>query len=250
MSKTASRYVKNKGSRVLNGNAEIINDNLQATSDFNVNWFKPKQHQQPIVYSLDNNDLTIVQGASGSGKSTTAIWKALKDLKAGVYEKIVFVKTPSEDGDDKIGYLTGDANEKLKAHFEAMRSIFLDFMSVSKLEYEEKRGRISFTIPNFLAGKTFYKSLVIIDESQKISPNTLKLLLERGDDNTRFVVLGDRKQRYAKDKRNDGLSDLLWRVDLNGIPDNVGVIFLDNTCCVRSRLSKTVLDLYDLEEEQ
>ena len=128
-----------------------------------------------------------------------------------------------------------------------MRTIFTDFMSKGKLECEEKRGRIQFTIPNFIAGKTFYDTILIIDESQTISPMTMKLLLERVSDSCTVVVLGDKAQRYAKNKRADGLTDLISKItnqDGVCVEDNMAVIVLGSESNVRGRLSKRIVELY------
>lgn len=250
MSKQAHRFKDKQGGRVTRGTELLESETTTNREEYKLSWFRPTQAQSSICYSMQVNDLTVVQAVSGSGKSSTAIWQALSLLKQGKYKHIVFVKTPCEDGDDQIGYLSGDANQKLIAHFEAMRTIFTDFMSKGKLECDEKNGRIHFTIPNFIAGKTLYDSILIIDEAQKISPNTMKLLLERVSDSCTVVVLGDKRQRYAKNKRADGLTDLISRItnqDGVCVEDNMAVIVLGSDNNVRGRLSKRIVELYDGE---
>jgi predicted ribonuclease YlaK len=252
MSKQAQRFIKDKQGRVTRGNELVQSEVSNNREEYKLSWFRPTQAQSSICYSMQVNDLTIVQAVSGAGKSSTAIWQALSLLKQGKYKHIVFVKTPCEDGDDQIGYLTGDANQKLIAHFEAMRTIFTDFMSKGKLECDEKNGRIQFSIPNFIAGKTLYDSILIIDEGQKVSPNTMKLLLERVSDSCAVVVLGDKAQRYAKNKRADGLTDLINRVtnqDGVCVEDNMSVIKLGSENNVRGRLSKRIVEIYGDDDE-
>ena len=93
-----------------------------------------------------------------------------------------------------------------------MRGVFLDFMNKGKLESDEKNGNIQFKIPNFLLGATISDAIVILDECQTYSPNTLKLLMERVDDSCKLLILGDSLQRYSVKKRDDGFTDLLKRV--------------------------------------
>jgi phosphate starvation-inducible protein PhoH len=252
MSRSAQRYTQkvkpqNGQSRQQKGEQDIAQDNMSQSQDFNLSWFKPTPTQQQIVRSIQYNLLTAVQASSGCGKSTTAIWTALKLLKEGQCKNIVFVKSAAEYGDDQIGFLTGDSNQKLQAHFEVMRSIFHDFMSPTKLEYEEKRKRITFTVPNFIAGKTFYDSIIIIDEAQTLSPMTMKMLLERASDTSKFVVLGDKKQTYANRKRIDGFTDFVSKiVDKNGccLEEDMNVIYMTSDDNMRGKLSKRVLEIY------
>lgn len=178
---------------------------------YKLDWFHPTGKQVEYVNSINRYDTILVQGASGVGKSTTAIWKGLSML-GKQYKHIMFIKTANECGDDAIGYLTGNENEKLVAHFKNMKNVFLDFMSEEKLEIDIKKKNIIFDIPNFIQGGTFSSTFVIIDEAQNMSPLTLKLLLERFDDSCKVIVLGDCKQTYSIKKRKDGFTDLVSRV--------------------------------------
>lgn len=241
-------------SKTQAGMDAIFSEQAAASLDSDLSWFKPTEAQKEITLSMCCNELTAVQGSSGTGKSTTAIWQALQDLKRGMYDKILFIKTPNESGSDTIGYLSGDADQKLEVHFDAMRSIFHTFMKKEKLKFEEKRGRIEFTIPNFIQGRTFDRTLMIIDEMQSINRDTSKLLLERAGIDTRIVVLGDKNQRYSAKKRDDGFTDFVSRItvededgELQSKEPTMGYIKLTAKDNMRSELSKRVVELYEEE---
>ena len=219
MSKSALRFAKSqRGSRVdkhqereFRGIVQELEQAKVSNEKYNFSWFKPTGRQQEIVDAIDQYDWVGVQAPSGCGKTTTVVWKALNLLGKG-YRKIVFVKNPTEAGDDQIGLLTGNEGSKLEPHFDSMRGVFLNFMNKGKLESDEKNGNIQFKIPNFLLGATISDAIVILDECQTYSPNTLKLLMERVDDSCKLLVLGDKFQRYSVKKREDGFTDLLNRV--------------------------------------
>lgn len=241
-------------SRTARGNELVRSEREINREDYNLGWFHPTPNQRKIIDSMNNNECTLVHASSGCGKSTTVIHQALKLLKSGDYHKIVFIKTASEDSDDKIGYLTGGLNSKLEAHMEAMRSIFHTFMTPQKLEIEEKKGRIEFTIPNYCAGKTWDSGhIIIVDECQKISDNVLKLITERISDGCVTAILGDSFQRYAHDKRNDGFStliDMVTAVDEDGIRYSkeeplFGYIEMSSEDNMRGNLSRRVVELFE-----
>ena len=221
-------------------------------SHFRLDWFDPTPIQQEIQVSYYSNPLTVVQGSSGTGKSTTAIHLALTDLSSKRYSKVIFCKTPAEMGDDKIGFLSGDAKEKLTMHFESMRNIFHTFMTKEKLVMEESHGNIEFTIPNFIAGRTIDNAVFILDESQTMSPGTIKLLLERAGQNCKVVVLGDKSQTYACNHRDDGFTDFVKRITTVS-EDNVrqskhplmGFIEMKAGDNMRSDLSRAIVELYE-----
>lgn len=199
------------GEREDRGNQQQASVNSVNGEKYKLDWFKPQGRQQEIVDAVDQYDWVGVQAPSGTGKTTTVVWKALNLLGKG-YRKIVFVKNPTEAGDDQIGFLTGNEGSKLEPHFDSMRGVFLDFMNKGKLESDEKNGNIQFKIPNFLLGATISDAIVILDECQTYSPNTLKLLMERVDDSCKLICLGDKNQQYSVKKRKDGFTDLLDRI--------------------------------------
>ncbi|QHJ83793.1 MAG: hypothetical protein [Caudoviricetes sp.] len=221
----------------------------------------PSRYMKSIEYVGETEQVCIKVDADNSlyltdefivtHNTTSALWKALQMLKAGDFRKLLFVKTPVETGDDQIGFLSGDKNDKLSTHFETTKRIFLEFMSSGKLETDISNGKIELTIPNYLLGSTWDNSIVIIDEAQLMSASTVKLLLERAGENTRVIILGDAAQRYAIKKRENGLEDLILRVvDFNSgdeptpVEDFIGFVELTSENNHRSRLSKFITEIY------
>ena len=220
-------------------------------NDWNLDWFSPRGQQIFIEDSFLERTFTIVDAASGCGKTATSLWLALKALKHRDFSKLVFLKNPTEVGDDNIGYLSGSESDKLKAHLQTTRYIFHEFISSSKLEADENAGRIRLSIPNFLLGATLDYSVVLIDEAQLMSPPTMKLLLERCGVGTKYIIMGDSRQRYSVKKREDGFREFIERVtDLdNGRRfskyDHVGYIRMTTDENQRSEGSKFITKLYE-----
>jgi predicted ribonuclease YlaK len=242
-------------SKTSEGSRLIVEEQRTERESYKLDWFKPTEAQGDIIYSLCQDDITIVQGSSGCGKSTTAIWQALKDVQAGLYRKIVFVKSATESADDGIGFLPSSADDKLKPHFEATVGIFQKFMTGNKLDMEIKHGRIVFKIPNFLQGESLDDAILILDEAQNMSPETLKLCMERTGTNSKLIVLGDERQKYALKKRVNGFThfnSLVTGVDEEGryskVP-TIGYIELPASENMRSAISKLVVSIYEDSED-
>lgn len=220
-------------------------------NDWKLDWFVPAGQQQFVVDSFNEHTFTIVDAPSGCGKSSIALWLSLNGLRYQDFNTIVFIKSPCETGDDAIGYLSGSESDKLLAHLQTTRYIFQEFMSKPKLEADESAGRIRLTIPNFLLGSTFDYSVVVIDEAQLMSPDTVKLLLERCGVGTKYLILGDSRQRYAVKKRADGFKDFIERVtymqDDNRFSkyDHVGYVKMNTDENRRSEGSKFITKLYE-----
>lgn len=255
MSKSANRYNKKQLAELaaIQEDIDARNEASGYTNQWNIDWFKPSEKQKEIFYKIDSPDIDIilVNAPSGCGKTTAAIAKALLDIKKGKFKHLRFVRTPFEAGDDQIGFLSGNRDEKLEKHFEVMRGLFSDFMPIPKLKGDEKRGVIKFDIPNFLTGATLDDTILIIDEAQTLSPDTLKLCLERLGEGSKAIVLYDHQQRYAAKKRPDGALDLESRVlhkdedgniiEIEELFEYVEMTTNDNK---RSRASKKVTEIY------
>lgn len=245
------RTRKARSEKIENGQQQIIDETKTAKEKFNTGWFSPTDAQKRLIQSMQENPLTLCDASSGVGKSTTVIYHALRELSAGNYSQIVFIKTPNESSDDPIGFLPNSATDKISVHMEATRSVFRDFMSKAKLELEEKREKIVLTIPNFIQGKTLTNCFVIIDEAQSISPKILKLLLERCGEDSTYVVLGDKYQCYSYKKRDNGLKDLIDKVTV--VEDGerkskeplIGYVEMTAKDNMRSDLSRRVVEIYE-----
>jgi len=239
--------------RVKRGEEQLALDRRKKEfdGDWKLDWFQPKGQQIFVEDSFKEHTFTIVDAPSGCGKSSVALWLGLNSLKSQKVNKLIFIKSPTEVGDDQIGYLSGGESDKLLAHLQTTRYIFQEFVSKQKLENDENSGRIVLTIPNFLLGSTFDYSTVIIDETQLMSPNTVKLLLERCGVGTKYIVLGDSKQRYAVKKREDGFKDFIEKVTYlqndNRFSqfDEVGYIKMNTNENRRSHGSKFITKLYE-----
>lgn len=223
---------------------------LTKNTDWKLDWYQPQDRQQDIVEAMNSKDLIIVNAPSGCGKSSTILYKALMDYKVGHYRKILLMKTPSESSDDLLGFLSGSKTEKLEPHMESMKKLFQQFMSNNKLENDIANSNIVLDIPNYILGSTFDNTLIILEEAQTMSPNTLKLCMERAGINSKVVVAGDSMQRYSAKKRPDGFKDLIERVTYDNYGarfskyPNVGYIEMDSTHNMRSELSKFITDIY------
>lgn len=239
--------------RLLRGNKQISQDRMNKFADdhYRLDWFTPKGSQEAIEDSFIERTFTIVDSPSGCGKTSTALWLSLHHLKEGNFERLIFIKNPTEVGDDQVGFLSGDIESKLTAHYETTKFIFKEFMTPNKLENDIANQKIRLTVPTYLLGATFDYSIVILDECQLMSPDTMKLLLERCGVDTKYIILGDSRQRYSVKKRADGFRDFIERTTglYNGkrVPlyDHIGYVRMTTDENQRSDGSKFITKLYE-----
>lgn len=242
---------KTRSYKIESGQERKVEKKPSLNDHWNLDWFNPQGDQNLIVESMEENDLTLVQAPSGCGKSTTVLWKALMEYRLGNYSKIYLIKNPTEAGDDQLGFLSGDKTSKLESHMEAMKTIFHQFMTKEKLQNDIAAGNIVLDIPNYLLGRTIDDSIIVLEEGQTMSPNTIKLCSERAGTGTKVVIVGDPKQGYSVKRRPDGLEDIVrrctredrgYRYSRN--PRRVGYIEMTSDNNMRSDLSRFITELY------
>lgn len=212
--------------------------------------FTPTASQKELMNTIRANTLTFVDSPAGTGKSSTVLWHFAKEYLLDHKKEIVVIRTPVEFCDDKIGYLPSSLDAKLEVHFASAKKILEDFLGKGRVEADLDQ-RLHFKIPNFMLGATLTDSLVLIDEAQQLSPQILKLILERIGEGCKVIVAGDSNQLFdAKGKRN-GLADAIdrfFKIDDGYIVpkyDDIGFHEFAVSEIMRSQIVKTVVTAYD-----
>lgn len=189
------------------------------------------KEQQMAFELLMDPDIHFVSlaGGAGSGKTIMATAVALqKVIEEQVYRKVVFVKPVVPSGND-IGFLPGTEEEKLKpwmgSFYDAIDNLFGNrskkkeksskgehkptFTVDSFIEEYRQRGIIETKTFTYMRGRTLTDSLVIVDETQEITPHLAKLMLTRAGFGSKFIFLGDPTNSQIDntlvDERSNGL---------------------------------------------
>lgn len=227
-------------------------ENFKAAAQDKLKAFIPTASQKELINTIRTNTLTFVDSPAGTGKSSSVLWHYAKEYLNDNSKEIIVVRTPVEFCDDKVGYLPNDLDSKLAVHFASAKRILEEFLGKGKVECDQGK-RIHFKIPNYMLGCTLNNSLVLIDEAQQLSPQILKLLLERIGEGSRVVVAGDSNQLFdARGKRN-GLADAIARFfkERDGwlVPkyDDIGYHEFEISEIMRGEIVKTVVTAYSEE---
>lgn len=215
-----------------------------------LNMFVPTDSQKEAINVARGNTLSVVEGVPGSGKSTCILWDYCVEYLKDPSKQIVIIKSPTEAGQlDKVGFLKGDLDDKLQAHFVANRRILEEFLGKGKVECDLGK-RIHLMVPNYLLGVTLDNSLVLVEEAQQLQPMMLKLILERTGMNSRVCVVGDPMQLYTdvkETKLRNGLTDFVNRFfteDKEPRYADVGYYKFGIEDVQRSEIVKTVIRAY------
>lgn len=175
-----------------------------------LNDFIPTDPQKGLINKIKANTIIFCDSPAGTGKSSSVLWHFCKEYLMDRHKKIVIVRTPVEFSDDKIGFLPNGLDDKLRVHFESTQEILENFLGAGKVA-TDIGSRIFFKIPNYLLGATITDTLLLIDEAQQLSPQILKLILERIGDNCKVVVAGSSEQLFDAHNKRNGLNDAINR---------------------------------------
>lgn len=144
-------------------------------------------------------DLTILNGAAGSGKTLIALACALEMvIESRRYNKIIVTRSTPPVAED-IGFLPGTEEEKMTPwmsaihdNLEAMHEH--DERPQSSVKYAIEKANIQFKSLNFIRGRSIQDAIVIIDEAQNLTPSQLKTILTRSGKGTKMICLGNLAQ--------------------------------------------------------
>jgi PhoH-like ATPase len=184
---------------------------------------KPKNAEQAFaVRALLNPDIKLVtlQGVAGTGKTLLALACALE--QSNLYDQIILARPIVPLSNKEIGFLPGDANEKIAPYMEPLwdnlkfiKNQFKENERKHKAILEmEQNGKIIITPLAFIRGRSFSNTLFIVDESQNLTPHEVKTVITRAGEGTKIVFTGDIHQIDSPylDERSNGLTYLIDRL--------------------------------------
>lgn len=183
---------------------------------------KSKNIQQAMaINSILDPDvhLTVLLGSAGTGKTLITIATSLElVLEKKKYSRIIFSKTQDSQFEE-IGFLPGSEAEKVipfcGAAIDALEFLHReDRDPQGSIEEIMKRNVIQFKALNFVRGRSFTDTILIVDEFQNITPSQAKTILTRAGQNCKVIIMGNLGQIDSKfiSPVNSGLTYVVERM--------------------------------------
>ena len=158
-------------------------------------------YQSLALYALLDPDIHLVNlsGAAGSGKTILALAAAIEQTMVSQrYRRII--ATRSEQGlDQEIGFLPGTEAEKMEPWLGAitdnLEALHMDDESThGSVDYILQKVPLQFKSLNYIRGRSFQQSLILIDECQNLTPHQMKTIITRAGNGSKVVCLGNLAQ--------------------------------------------------------
>lgn len=161
------------------------------------------EEQKETKRLIRENQIVVVTGRAGCGKSLVSAQTALDFLNKKECEKIFVTRATVEVG-QSLGFLPGGLDEKFNPYIEALVDNLNKCQDPVKTTQLISDGKIVGCTIQFIRGKTI-DDVLIVEEAQNMTKHQMLALLTRLGKTGKIIVNGDNEQRDIKEEYN-GLS--------------------------------------------
>lgn len=205
--------------------------------------FTPNPKQKDYIRALDRkeNSLVLGVGPAGTGKTMFACKVGMEQLLDNRVKKLIITRPIVPIGNE-MGYLPGTLEDKMDPWLIPIYDSMKHTITSNTLNQMLHNKTIEICPLAYIRGRTFDETFVIADEMQNSSVNEMKTLLTRIGKESKVVVTGDLDQSDLTVQ--NGLEDLLIRLEKENDIDFLKVIQFDMNDIERSELVKYILKLY------
>ena len=163
---------------------------------------KPQDIIQALALNLlldPSIHLVSLTGQAGSGKTILALAAAIEMTVAKNQFKRIIATRSTRGLDEDIGYLPGTEAEKMEPwlgaitdNLEALHNE--DENAPSSVDYILQKVPLQFKSLNYIRGRSFQHSLILIDECQNLTPHQIKTIITRAGSGSKVICLGNLSQ--------------------------------------------------------
>ncbi len=184
-------------------------------------------------------------GRAGTGKSALALCAGLEAvLERQQQRKIMVFRPLYAVGGQELGYLPGDASEKMNPWAQATFDTLGSVVSQNVLDEVIDRGLLEVLPLTHIRGRSLHDAFVIVDEAQSLERNVLLTVLSRIGQNSKVVLTHDIAQRdNLRVGRHDGVASVIETLKGHGLFGHITL-----TRSERSAIAALVTELLEGNE--
>jgi phosphate starvation-inducible PhoH-like protein len=171
--------------------------------------------QKEVKRLIRENQIVIITGRAGCGKSLVSAQTALDFIFKKEYENIYVTRAAVEVG-HSLGFLPGSLNEKFDPYLEAFQENLLKCYDKVKVEQLVNDKKVIALPVQFIRGKTI-DEVLIVEEAQNLTKSEMLAILTRLGKNGKIIINGDNEQKDIK----DGYNGLSYAIDLSKKIDEI-----------------------------
>lgn len=185
-----------------------------------VREIKPKSSYFPVIKPLDeyqicaldslkNDDITVLTGHAGTGKTLLSLSWALSEIQSGHRRRlIIFVNPTKVRGSEELGFYSGDRIDKLLQNsIGAVLSSKLGDSLVVEMLLQQNKLEI-FPVSDIRGYELNKDDILYITEAQNLTTDLVKLVIQRCSEGSKVILEGDPETQldsWAFEGKNNGL---------------------------------------------
>lgn len=193
------------------------------------------EEQKLAKQLIIDNQIVIVTGRAGSGKSLICAQAALDFLMRKQCDHIYVTRATIEVG-GSLGFLPGDLEDKFNPYLEAFQENLEKCYDKVKIADFVKNKRILAYPVQFIRGKTI-DDVLVVEEAQNLTKGEMLAILTRLGKTGKIIINGDNEQKDIK----ESYTGLSYAIELSKKIE--GIEWIKLKANHRSDLVGKILDL-------
>lgn len=179
------------------------------------------KEQDTLIKVIRDNDIILLSGKAGSGKTYISAGMAAEYLLKGLCEKIVLSR-PVVCAEEKFGTLPGDSDEKISPFLTPMLGELSNFIDIKRAVAEQQIVVLPIA---FMRGHTLKNSFVMVDESENLTYVQLKMVLTRYGEGSKLILNGDTTQSDLDHRTAKDFEKVIEKIKKIAFPENRIAVF-------------------------
>jgi len=164
---------------ISEGNHVKSNDEEQVVLYTKQGKIVPKSEgQRRLVETCQNNDISLVIGPAGTGKTYLAVAQAVAALKNRHVKRIILSR-PAVEAGESLGFLPGDLREKIDPYLTPLYDALRDMFASVTLKSHISKRVIEVVPLAYMRGRTLNNAFIILDEAQNCTAMQMKIIPRR-----------------------------------------------------------------------
>jgi len=162
-----------------------------------LDWTEKQKEFFKVALSRDTK-IVFVNGPAGTAKTLLSVYCGLQLLNMKAISDIMYLRSAVESSDRSLGYLPGNADEKLRFYNLPFLDKLEELLPSGRASKLEDEGRVSMFPVNFARGMNWTAKCIILDEAQNSTIKEIITVLTRMGEGSRCFVIADPMQTDLK----------------------------------------------------
>lgn len=209
--------------------------------------FRPRtDNQLALVKSISVNPITFALGPAGCGKTSVSAAMAVSAYQQLKIDRIV-ISRPAVEAGRGIGFLPGGMKDKFDPYIIPLLDELTLYAGRDEVNKMRESGAIEVVPLEYMRGRNFHRSFIILDEGSNATFQQLMLTITRIGKNSTLVINGDPEQTDLPYHESGALEFMAQRLER---AQHVGVVRLTKSDIQRNKILGSVMGALKYEDFQ